>query len=319
MSCKKTNLKTESKIQNSAQLSEEIIFNQIPLECYINDDIVDNCRYNDLKIKINYTTTPNSINFDLKDIAFYYNFDFYFEGIGSKALLFTNKDTKILLLEFEYEYSIKLFIFKITENTSYFLKEMEYQIASDGNNEVIYKLTEKNNKLNLSFVNRNAKKIIEINYAQEIELKNKLDSELVEDKKEINPLKLNGTWGVNCNNELTELNIDGEKGYLSLYDFNSIYINVDVVKSSVNDEYLLKFNNTSSQKKFYSDKLSIADEEISKDKIIGKLKIRSDNKAELNWIGLYNTKLEKLEFVGDDFLMIKENGGRQPVVLEKCN
>lgn len=132
------------------------------------------------------------------------------------------------------------------------------------------------------------------------------------------PSSLKGTWGVNCENELTTLDIDRTKGYLSLYSPNAIYINIDVFKSATNDEYLLKFNSTDSQKKFYADKLTIKDEEISKDKIIGKLKIRKDKKAELAWIGLYNSKKNKLEFINDDFLLIKENGGKQPVILEKC-
>ena len=39
-------------------------------------------------------------------------------------------------------------------------------------------------------------------------------------------------------------------------------------------------------------------------------------KAELQWIGLYNMKKQKLEFVGNDFLLIKENGGKLPLILE---
>lgn len=35
-------------------------------------------------------------------------------------------------------------------------------------------------------------------------------------------------------------------------------------------------------------------------------------------IGLYNMKKKKLEFVGNDFLLIKENGGKTPLILEQC-
>ena len=183
------------------------------------------------------------------------------------------------------------------------------QILTLGNfNNFQYDLIEKNGTVSVTGVL--SKKRFDLLYNKKFDSESQITNEdlnvinKLDFKKQGNlnkQLNFNGTWGVNCNNELTELNIDGEKGYLSLYDFNSIYINLDVVKSSVNDEYLLKFNSTSSQKKFYSDKLSIVDEEISKDKIIGKLKISYDSKVELNWIGLYNLKLKKLEFVDEDF------------------
>ncbi|MFC4413698.1 hypothetical protein ACFOY3_09150, partial [Kaistella carnis] len=63
----------------------------------------------------------------------------------------------------------------------------------------------------------------------------------------------------------------------------------------------------------------IVDEEISKEKVIGQFIIKNDGKAELLWTGLYNLKKQKLEFVGKDFLLISENGGRTPVILERCD
>lgn len=36
------------------------------------------------------------------------------------------------------------------------------------------------------------------------------------------------------------------------------------------------------------------------------------------YVTLYNIKKKKLEFVGNDFLLIKENGGKTPLILEKC-
>ncbi len=96
---------------------------------------------------------------------------------------------------------------------------------------------------------------------------------------------------------------------MSLYDFNAIYINLKVEKLSKN-EYLLKYASVSSQENYYDDRLKIIDEEISKDRVIGKLILQKNGKAELQWIGLYNMKKQKLEFVGNDFLLIKENGGK---------
>ena len=82
--------------------------------------------------------------------------------------------------------------------------------------------------------------------------------------------------------------------------------------------YVLKFASTSSQRDYYKNMLMIVDEDISKDDIIGKLVIKKDGKGELYWSGLYNIKKKKLEFVGNDFLLIKENGGKTPLILEKC-
>lgn len=60
------------------------------------------------------------------------------------------------------------------------------------------------------------------------------------------------------------------------------------------------------------------DEDIDKNKPIGKLSVLENGKANLDWIGLYNRKKQKLEFVGKDFLLISENGGKTPLILEPC-
>ncbi|WP_313093519.1 hypothetical protein [Chryseobacterium flavum] len=132
------------------------------------------------------------------------------------------------------------------------------------------------------------------------------------------PSDLKGTWAVICENELTELEINKNEGYLSLYDFNAIYINLKVEKVSNKNEYLLKYASLASQQDYYKENLKIIDEEISKDKVIGKLILQKNGKAELQWTGLYNMKKQKLEFVGNDFLLIKENGGKTPLILEPC-
>ncbi|AYZ10649.1 hypothetical protein EGY05_01180 [Chryseobacterium arthrosphaerae] len=141
------------------------------------------------------------------------------------------------------------------------------------------------------------------------------------DKKEETktyPSDLKGMWGVICQNELTVLKINKNEGFLSLYDFNAIYINLKVEKLSKN-EYLLKYASVSSQEDYYKENLKIIDEDISKEKVIGKLILQKNGKAELQWFGLYNTKKQKLEFVGNDFLLIKENGGKTPLILEQCH
>lgn len=131
--------------------------------------------------------------------------------------------------------------------------------------------------------------------------------------------ELNGTWAINCENGITDLDINKNEGFLSLYDFNAIYINIKVDKVVDKEEYVLKFDGIFSQKNYYAEMLSIDDDEISKEKPIGTLIIHKHGKAELRWVGLYNDLKKKLEFVGDDFLFIKENGGKKPIFLEKCN
>ncbi len=189
-----------------------------------------------------------------------------------------------------------------------------------------YDLIEKNGKISITSISSKQRFNLLYNKKfnsesqitnQDLNVINKLNFKSLRNLK--NQLQFNGTWSVNCNNGLSELTINNEKGYLSLYSFNSIYINLIVKKSTTDNEFLLKFSNTSSQKRFYSDKLNIIDEEISKDQIIGKLKIIEDRKAELSWVGLYNLKLKKLEFTDKDFLLIKENNNKNPIILEKCD
>ena len=137
-------------------------------------------------------------------------------------------------------------------------------------------------------------------------------------KEEQNTGQLHGSWAVDCENELTTLDINNETGFLSLDSNNAIYINLKVEKSSIKNEYNLKYASLSSQRVYYKDKLLVADDEISKEKTIGKLIIKNDGKAELIWTGLYNLKSQKLEFVANDFLLIRENGGKNPLILERC-
>lgn len=139
-----------------------------------------------------------------------------------------------------------------------------------------------------------------------------------EDKKpEVTLADLKGSWAVNCENELTELSFENNEGYLSLYSDNAVYINVTVKKSEDKSGFLLYFKNTSSQKKFYDDKPTVNDSEVSKDKEIGKLSLKNGNLM-LDWYGLYNAKTGKYDFK-NEFIMIKENGGKMPVILHKCS
>lgn len=143
-------------------------------------------------------------------------------------------------------------------------------------------------------------------------------SETVNATHSTSPSDLVGTWAINCQNELTVLDINKNEGFLSLYSVNAIYINLKVEKSSNKNEYVLKYASVSSQRNYYENELKIVDEDIDKNKPIGKLSVLENGKANLDWIGLYNRKKQKLEFVGKDFLLISENGGKTPLILEPC-
>lgn len=131
------------------------------------------------------------------------------------------------------------------------------------------------------------------------------------------PSDLEGEWAVNCGNGLTTFSIGKEENIISLYG-NSIYINVEMEKLT-DREYILKFKNIATQENWVEESLKITESDISKDKIIGKFFIKKDGKVELHWIGLYNMKKQKLDYAGKGFSLIRENGGKNPVLLEKCS
>lgn len=130
---------------------------------------------------------------------------------------------------------------------------------------------------------------------------------------------LKGYWQTGCGNKFTELSVDNSEGYLSLNSVNAIYINLKIERLSKKNEYVLKYAGIGSQQNYYEDAPNIKEGEISKDKVIRRMIIQKDGKALLNWIGLYNIKKQSLEFVGKDFSLIRESGGKNPVLLEKCD
>lgn len=133
------------------------------------------------------------------------------------------------------------------------------------------------------------------------------------------PSNLKGYWQTGCGNKFTELTVNNSEGYLSLNSVNAIYIKLKIEKLGMDNKYILKYAGIGSQQNYYKDGLKIIEGEISKDKIIGNMVIQKDGKALLNWIGLYNIKKQSLEFTGKDFSLIRESGGKNPILLEKCD
>ena len=310
--CKKTDLKTENKPLLNSETQKNLNFKELHLNIISKDDILEKCENENLKFKLNYENNNNSVIISLNEESFIHNFGFNFEGIGSNAVLFENDNRKIFILEFEYEYSVKFLVFNISNNSVSFLEEMEFEISSDGNSKVKFELSEIKNILQVLVLNQ--KREIDINSGQNLKLATKLDSEI---NYQNTNLEINKSWALNCKNELTVLNINDNKGYLSLNNVNPTYINIKLEKTN-NNEYLLKFLNMSSQKIFYEDELILKDENISKEKTIGKIKLIKNGSAELQWNGLFNTVTNQYEFVGKDFLFIRENNGKNPIILEEC-
>jgi hypothetical protein len=141
---------------------------------------------------------------------------------------------------------------------------------------------------------------------------NKVDNKLISQ-----PSVLIGEWAIDCENGLTTFGIDKENGIISLYG-NSIYINVQVEKLSA-DEYILKFKNIADQKSWVEDSLKITESDLSKDKIIGRFFVKKDGHVELHWIGLYDMKKKKIVYGDKNFSLIRESGGKNPMLLKKCS
>ncbi len=293
-------------------------------------------KYNDLDIKVAYInekayiqiSRKGHINIDWQNIFinFYIDTDYKLTENDIHLLLKENSTSKGYLLFPSFaEETRSYFFYGFSSDSLVFLGDYEYSSAERG--EFIFdeaahnlysisdeKYTLKKRKTNLSQDNSSSKKDI-------AQIKSEYDkSEISSGAQGVSETSYpNSTWAVNCPGELTELSIHNAEGFLSLYSPNAIYINLSVEKLSDPKEYILKFASVSSQKDYYDDMLKITEQDISKDKPIGRLVLKDDGNAELQWIGLYSKKKQKLEFVGDDFLLIKEGGGKNPVQLQKCD
>ena len=130
--------------------------------------------------------------------------------------------------------------------------------------------------------------------------------------------EIKGSWSVNCAKERVDFDSNENNVYLFLYSDNSIYINCLLVKDKENSNaYQLFFNNVDSQENYYPEKLHVIEQDIAKNEPIAKLLLKN-NKLELQWYGLYNTKSNQREFL-DDFVIYKENGSKLPILLNKCD
>lgn len=126
------------------------------------------------------------------------------------------------------------------------------------------------------------------------------------------------SWRIWCTNYLTQIDIDEKyTASLFLYSFNTIYINVQINKSSENpNEYEMRFKNIDTQTIYQDNLKKIIEEDISKTEPIATFKVEKDKLA-LKWTGLFNVKTQSREFV-EDAVFVRENEGKNPIIFNRC-
>lgn len=315
VSCQKIETKNEKESlkkvpDNSPKNNEkEKIFKQKKITCLGEKNSCTSC--SNIEEDISILFNKDSFLFGINNRKYFYSLEGLLSEFGHQVYLFNNADENIIVIEEFYEEVDLHRFFYITNNEIYFIGEKTY-----GNEDRIHYINfeKKDNIITVKFPNTTTNKSNTLKF--NLAFKKKLDDNLIE---KTYPSELKGYWQTGCGNKFTELSVDNSDGYLSLNSVNAIYINLKVEKSSKEKEYILKYAGIGSQQNYYEDELKIKEGEISEDKIIGSMVIQKDGKALLNWIGLYNKKKKKLEFVGKDFSLIRESGGKNPVLLEKCD
>ncbi|OXA87368.1 hypothetical protein [Flavobacterium hercynium] len=232
------------------------------------------------------------------------------ESAGINFYYYKCHDKKILLIEGDDYYSSVFFIYLFENKDFYYLGDFYIKQPTVEKSGILKK------DFNISFNNNEfiIDVLVEDKFFKTFNLKERksIDEESLDSN-----LDIDGLWRLNCANSLTTFDISGKKGYLSLYSDNAIYINVEIINiENKIGEYYVRFINTESQQNYDVDKKSIVDNEISKSENIGKLVLKND-KLLFYWRGLYNNKLKKIDFERD-FVLIKENEEKNPIILSKC-
>jgi hypothetical protein len=317
INCQKKTLQNDSKIENSSTYDEnkykEVNFQVKKLND--NDNNTEMYTFHHYKLVLNSETEKSEIIFNNNSYPISLNFTYdtdINDALRNIRIFENNKGNEIILIPSfgsndEITYQVILL-----KNKVLYENVISYSLLSDSSGSKKIEIYEKKGYFNIKIGKVNVKAA----FTKQLNSLQKKSTNTKEEKT--SPSDLTGMWGVNCQNELTVLDINKNEGFLSLYSVNAIYINLKVEKNSSKNEYILKYASLASQRNYYENELKIVDEDIDKNKPIGKLTILENGKANLDWIGLYNRKKQKLEFVGKDFLLISENGGKTPLILEKC-
>ncbi|MGE8340655.1 MAG: hypothetical protein ACN6OI_06445 [Flavobacterium sp.] len=324
--CKSTNNESEivyTEVNNSikfeSDLNESDIVKKIEITSssinFLLRTIGENAYLNVGAINQQEPSSWEVINFN-----FFYNNSFEDAVKDIHLLIYKNQSDGYLMFPSTSEQYKTYYLYKYSKKTIAYLGEFEDDSSDSFKGKFIY--NESQHNLYIQNEAKEIRKLKLLTIKSEAIASNVIEKEkkiITEQLEETYPSDLKGYWQTGCGNKFTELSVDNNEGYLSLNSVNAIFINLKVEKSSKEKEYILKYAGIGSQQNYYEDELKINEGEISEDKIIGRIVIQKDGKALLNWIGLYNMKKKKLEFVGKDFLLIRENGGKNPVLLEKCD
>ncbi|WP_409417021.1 hypothetical protein [Flavobacterium sp. PS2] len=238
----------------------------------------------------------SNLNLESANINFYY---------------YKCENKKVFLIEGDDYYSSVFFVYVFENEDLYYLGDFDINqpnVEKSGVLKKDFKISFNNNEFIIDALVKD--KLFKTFYLKQ---KKSIPQESQDSK-----LDLSGLWRLNCENSLTTFDISDKNGYLSLYSDNAIYINVEII--NIEDkvgEYYIRFKNTESQQNYSGDKKSIVDNEISKSENIGRLVLKN-NKLLLYWKGLFNDKAKKLDFE-QDFILIKENEGKNPITLTKCD
>ncbi|MDR7211465.1 hypothetical protein [Flavobacterium piscis] len=307
------------KDKNNNDFAEENILNNNYKQIVINCQGTDaSSRCENKEKEIAFTNLINNgktvIDFKYKDQNYIHSLNEQITDLGLKSYLFENDKKMILILDSFLEYGHKFYTYFIEENKIKYIGSNEFAFQFDENEiELKYNfiISEKENLINLNLgssyenINLNNAIVLPLNDTNSSEYKNSID--------------VSGSWKLECNSELLTFDISKNKVYLFLNSDNSIYINILLKEvKGKDDEYTLHFFNTESQNEFYEDIGNVKDKEISKDQSIAKISFTDNNTMLLNWIGLYNIKTNKLQFV-EDFIFLKENNNVNPITLKKCD
>jgi len=328
------NDKKLNSISNESEIIYSEVINSIKFESDLNeDDIIKKIEITSSSIKFLLRTIGENAYLNVgaikqqepsswEIINFNFSYDNSFEDAVKDIHILINKNQSdgYLMFPSASEQYKTYHLYKYSKKSIEYLGEFEDNSFDSSKGKFIY--NESQHSLYIQNETKEIRKLKLLTTKSEAIASNIIEKEkkiIAEQLVETYPSDLKGYWQTGCGNKFTEFDIDKSEGFLSLNSINAIYINLKVEKSSKNDEYILRYAGLSSQREYYKDGPTIIDDEISKSEIIGRFVVLKDGKALLHWIGLYNMKKKKLEFIGDDFSLIRESGHKNPVLLEKCD
>ncbi|WP_407403219.1 hypothetical protein, partial [Chryseobacterium sp.] len=228
--------------------------------------------YNDYSISIKSNSSYQELILKKGDIETTKTLIFYYENPEIVFHLYkSNLNNIVILIEGRDYYSSNLGVYYIDNKTNKIIEIDDTLTYTQDNPETkgfklpTAEIEKENNELKCTIYLGNKllydKKYDIHTIERNNSSKNLITNNNLEEVNNLNqnttPSDLKGMWGVICANELTELDINKDKGFLSLYSINAIYINLKVEKISNKNEYLLKYASVSSQQDYYADKLKI--------------------------------------------------------------